>query len=328
MVCFCHIPATTQMPNYAAMKFNFSTPQIPIQMKAALALGLPGDTARLDLKVAALLGSVKMPNVKLSAGPLLQIKLAMGTFDLLDLPKLQMQLAVAMNSFAAHYWPKLAFLARLNMTPILQLAMVARLKLALDAIKFNPAAGAMPARSSFTAVPKFALKMPQIHMGQTMLAIPVALQLQETFGSFAKAHSHFAAMARMPMPTLAAGLTLPMMLKIAAILDALAVIQEAFGVNAMTPGGLSQIAGLLKLYAGLPMPSPLPPIELVEKLPSIAPFENLSATTGALAGASGLKFQLPGIPVMAAINAALALKATLGLPVNACGAGACPFGAV
>lgn len=319
MACFCYIPAATHLPNFAAMRLQFTPPTIPLQMQAALALGM-GNSTRLDMSIAAWMGSVKLPNIMLSAGPLLQMNLALGLFDLFDPLKLQMQLNTALGSFHANIWPKVAFLAKINIRPILQLAIIARLQLALDALKINlSAAAGMPSSAAMTA--RFALKPPQITMGQMLLALPIALKFQAQLGGFGAMSSYFSAMARIPMPKLA--ISIPLMLRLALVLEAILAIQAAFGINALSSGGLSQIAAKLKLYMGLPLPSPLPPLDLALKLPALPSLPDLQMA--ASSAPSSFHFQMPAIPIMAAINAVLALNATLKLPLDACSPGACAF---
>ncbi len=323
MACFCHIPATTQLPSYAKMRLQFTPPTIPLQMKLGLALGL-GSSTRLDMSMAAWMGSVSLPNIMLTPGPLLQMNLALGMFDLFDLPKLQAQLQMASDSFYTNVWPKIAFLAKINFMPILQLAAIARLQLALDKIGVNLAAG-YPAPSSASMNLRFALTPPQVHMGQMLLALPIALKFQAALGGFGAMTSYFNAMAGLKMPTLGLGLSFPLILRLALVLEAIMTIQAAFGIDALSSSGLSQIAATLKLYLGLPLPSPLPPLDLAMKLPDLPSLPDLQAAAGS--APSSFALQMPAIPIMVAINAMVALNATLNLPLNACSGGACPFGA-
>ncbi|WP_285671329.1 hypothetical protein [Paralimibaculum aggregatum] len=308
------------------MNFGFSPPKIPIQMQAALAAGM-GNSTRLDMAISAWMGSVTLPSLTMSAGPLLQMNLALGMFDLFDLPKLKLQLEMAITSFAKHVWPHLSFLARINLKAVLQLAAIARLQLALDGLKINLAATlGSGAPTSISARAKFALTPPQIKMGQMLLALPIALKFQETLGSFGHMKSHFSAMAKMQLALPKFAISIPLMMKLALALEAIATIKAAFGADAMTPAGLSRIAARLRLYMGLPLPSPLPPLALAAKLPALPTLDSLKIA--ASSGPSSFRLQLPSIPIMAQINAMMAIKATLPIeiPINACGAGACPLG--
>ena len=318
MVCFCDKPLAAVPASFAKMNLAFSPPKIPLQMTAALGLhaSFPPNM-RLDMRLAAMLPS--LPTISLGAGgpALMQLHLAMGMFPLFDLPKLQAALNLAATSFKANVTPMLKFLMQIKIVPLLQLAMIARLELALAALNINLAAG-FPSFPS-VPIPKFALTMPQIGKLKLLLGLPIALQFSEMLGiPLAKLPSFFKALATLKVPTI----NLNLMMRISLVLDAIATIQLAFGAAALTPAGLAAIAAKLNLYASLPLPALLPPLNLHLML---AGLPTLPAIQAALA-APAISLNLPMIPWLPMLNAMVALNlglnATFPLTVSC----PCPFG--
>ncbi len=325
MACFCDLSAQ-RLPNYAGMRFNFTPPTIPLQMKLGLMLGLQGDSLRLDAGISAWMGSVALPSLSFNPGALLQLQLAMGMFDLLDLPKLQAQLALAANSITHNIWPRLSFLLSLNLTPILQLALIARLQLALAKLNLDLTAGYPGGPNAhMIRIRPFQLRPPQITMGKLLLGLPFALQLQAQLGGPARASSHFSAMARLSPPKFGLGISIPLLLKLAMILEAIMTIRLAFGIDALSSDGLSRIAAMLKLYLALPLPSPMPDLslDLMLDLPSLPA---LQAAWSSAPSSFSLSLPSLGLPIMLSLSAMVALQATLGLNLDACGPGACLLG--
>ncbi|MEO0992594.1 MAG: hypothetical protein AAFX62_02175 [Pseudomonadota bacterium] len=323
MVCFCHIPLSHVPASFAKMNLSFTPPTIPLQMNAALALGF-GNSMRLDMAIALWMQNLRLPSLKLNGGLMAQLKIALGMFDLFDLPKLQAQLALGVQSLKANALPKLAFLAKLNLAAVLQLAMVARLQLALDALKINLSAWAPTPTMSMRIAP-FALKPPQLVMGQMLLGVPIALKFSETLGvPVSRLGSHFRALASIKPPSL--GISVQAMMKICMALEAIMTIKAAFGVNALSPAGLSSIAAKLKLYAGLPLPV-IPPLNLQAKLDGLPSLPDLKLGAGALPP-SGLSLQLPQIPILPTLNllATLAITLNANFNISPCGPGGCAFG--
>lgn len=325
MACFCRIPMETAPAALASMKFNFTPPTIPLQMNAALALG--GGSMRLDMAISAWMQSIKIPSIMLNGGLMAQLNIAMGMFDLFDLPSLEAQLALGAQSLTTNAWPALQFLASLNLSAVLRLAMIARLQLALDALQINLGAGMPPPTSSIALNAKFALTPPQITLGHMMLGIPVALALSAKLGvPVTQMGSHFHALAKIKPPSI--GISMPSILKICMALNAIATIKAAFGLDAMTGAGLAKIAATLRLYAALPMPDiPLPPLALAMKLDGLPSLPDLQAGAGAIPP-GGLHLSLPMIPILPHLTLMATLAATINLnfPGGPCGPGQCAFG--
>lgn len=319
MVCFCHKPLAAVPSAFAAMNLAFSPPTIPLQMNAALAIkaSFP-PPLRLDMQLAALLP--KLPNVTLGAGApaLMQLKLAMGLFPIFDLPKLQAALTVAAQSFNANVTPMLKFLMQIKIVPLLKLALIARLQLALDALKINLAAG-LPPIPAGASVAKFKLTPPQVGKLHLVLGLPIALQFAETLGTpVAKLPAFFKALASLKLPSI----NLNLMMRISMVLDAIATIQAAFGAAALTPAGLSAIAAKLKLYAALPLPALLPPLDLHLKLAALPPLPSIHAALKAPA----VSLSLPMIPWLPTLSAMVALNLGLGATFPLTVSCPCPFG--
>lgn len=325
MACFCRIPLQAVQPSFAAMNLAFSPPKIPLAMNAALVLG--GGSTRLDMMISAWMQNIRIPSIYMNGGMMAQLKIALGMFDLFDLPKLEAQLALGAQSLKKNAMPSLAFLAKLNLAAVLKLAAIARLQLALDQLKINLGTGMPPVPPNFTFNPKFALKPPEVNLGHMMLGVPVALNFAETLGMpVRRLPSYFMAMAKIRPPTL--GFPISMILKICMALNAIATIKAAFGINALSPSGLSHIASKLQLYAALPIPAiPLPPLALQAKLEGLPNLDDLRLAAGAIPKA-GISLALPPIPALPAMALMATLNATIGLnfPAAPCSAGNCAFG--
>ncbi len=327
MACFCKMPLAGVPAAFASMNLAFSPPTIPIQMNAALAIGasFPSFPPRLDMQLAAMLPKLPSINLGLGGPALMQLKLAMGLFPIFDLPKLQLALDMAAQSFAANVKPMMQFMMQLKVLPLLKLALIARLQLALDALKINLAAGmpSMPTGSS-SIIAKLALTTPQIGKLNLMLGLPIALQFSETLGMpVGKLPSFFSALARLKLPAAMLNLNLNLMLRISLVLDAIATIQAAFGPAALTPAGLASIAAKLKLYASLPLPALLPPLNLHMQLAALPPLPAIQAALKSPAISANLVLpSIPWLPTLSAmLGLSLGLNATFPLTVDC----PCPF---
>lgn len=324
MVCFCHVPLAASAGMTANLSLAFSPPTVPLQLRAALALGL-GSTPRLDMGIAAYFASIRLPSVALNGGLMAQLKLALPAFDLFDLPRLQAQLALAAASFNGTVLPKLGFLLRIRLAPLINLAAIARLSLALPAVGLSFGSAGIPPLPPRLNL-RFALTPPLVKLGHMLVGIPVAFKLAETFGSgragFTGLHAHLSAMARIAPPTI----NLALMLRLALVLDCIATIRAAFGINALTPSGLASIAASLRAWLALPLPNPMPNLMLAPKIDLLPPLPDIKL--GAAMAGSSFTLALPHIPLMASLSAVLALQANFAavFGVGLCPAGACTFG--
>ena len=224
--------------------------------------------------------------------------------------------------------PKLKPLAAINPLPIMQLAAVAKLKMSIDPVAWDAAlGGATPASHSFAK--GFALKPPQVKLAKMVAAIPplvnalapLKLNLNDTAtpGLFL---GHLRRLAGLQMPTL--NIPLGEVLRLVAVLQAMAEIQEAFGANALTPSGLNKIAASLSAFQRLPLPDPMPDLGLAEQLDLPIPEDIRYGAEAAGSGLGGFGFTPPNIAVMPFMNAVVAMRLALGElidldPMDACG---------
>jgi len=335
MPCFCKLPLA-RMPSFANMKLQFSPPKIPIALMLAAKMPQLGDAERLDMRVAAVMTNLRMPSISPTAGPVLglaaQLKIAGGTFAIDDIPKLEAEIWQAAYTINNVVLPKLKPLAAINPLPIMQLAMVAKLKMSIDPIAWDAAlGGATPASHSITT--GFALKPPQVQLAKLVAGIPplvnaldpLKLNLADS-GTPGLFLGHLRRMAGIGMPTL--NIPLGEVLRLVAILTAIADIQQAFGANAMTPAGLSKIAASLSAFQRLPLPSPMPDLSLAEQMDLPLPEDIKYGAAAAGSGLANFGFTPPNIAVMPFMNGVVALRLALGElldldPLDACGA--CDF---
>lgn len=331
MPCFCPKVLEPLEPSFLRMRFSFTPPTIPLQLRLAAAMPQLGDPERMDIRINAAIQNMRLPTISVMtppSGPLIaiaaQLKIAGGVFTIDDLPKLEAELKQSAYTINRFLLPRLKLLMRFNPLPVIQLAAVARLKLAIDPIEFaamTDPANTAPHRFSFaTSFTPPALTPPKLKLALALSGIPTLLSVAESLnmsladpgvpGAFL---GRLNALASLQMPAL----DLPMgeLLTLAAILDSLAVIKEAFGDDAMTPKGLSSIALSLNTFMRLPLPSPLPNLALAESLALLPPLDNVKIGATA-AGAhpqslAGFRFTPPKIAIMPFISLVLALRASL-----------------
>jgi hypothetical protein len=278
-----------------------------------------------------------MPDIALGsqlASVAMTLQLAGGTFAIDDIPTLALQMQEMAASLSRNVLPRLAPLLSAPILPVVNLAVLARLVLQLKALGIDPVTLATAPPPAATPPGTFAVRLtpPQIAAMKLAVGLPPIAALAETLkvplGDQALAatmRNHFAMLAKLEPPRLP--IAMPALLRLPVLIEALAVIEEAFGAGATTPAGLARIQASLTPWLRLALPVPLPALKLAETLPLLPPPEAVRAGT-ALANApmwGKMAFTPPRIAVMPFLNVALALKGSLqqllGIPVlDACDA--------
>jgi hypothetical protein len=293
--------------------------------------------AKLDAKLAlGLVGTANaLPNIQAAfgGGGLMQLaatlKVVAGTYNLMDPIKLSEQLAVSAGSVAKLPPATFTAVAKLDMAAMIKLAAVARLIIqlkldGLDPLKadFSEQVMARANAAASYANAQAALTPPMRMKLQLAAGLPTLIKACETLNVplgdpsavAPMLQARLSALAKVVPPTFPVSLKL--VLKAAAVMEAMATISEAFGPAALSPATASTF--MAKLTATLsasaaaninvkliPPPIPIPPIE------DIKLGEKITGSSFMRLNATGLT--PPKINILPPISAMIALKATLGL---------------
>ena len=329
MPCFCHVPASV-----ARNRFSMSlTPILPPPPSLKLALALPAlDPAkRADIQIDTGFAPVRLPNIDLGGGPLAQVALAlnmaMGTFKIDDLPMLEFQMQQAAKSVHKNIWPRLSFLTTFKIQPLINFAIVARLVLDLRALGIDPMemkAGDVPIAPGSSNY-RFRLSPPKLQMAKLAAGLPNLLKLDQTLNipplgdpeHVTQMRNKLNGLASLSPPTLQ--IPFKMLLKLALVLESLAKIQEAFGDDPFSPATRGRINAMLRFFARLNIPIPMPALALKAKLELLPPMEDIKLGER-MAGSSGLstlsRFSPPKLAISPFLNVMLALHAALNLALD------------
>ena len=329
MPCFCQFPASL-----ARNRFSMGlTPVLPPPPSLRLAVALPSfDPAkRADIQIDTGFAPTRLPNIDLGGGPLAQMALtlnmAVGTFKLDDLPMLDFQMQQAAKSFHRNIWPRLSFLTKFKIQPLINFAIVARLVLDLRALGIDPMkmqAGDIPIAPA-GANYRFRLSPPKLMMAKLAAGLPNLLKLNETLNvpplgdpeHVTQMRNRLNALSTMTPPTLQ--IPFPMILKLAMVLESLAKIKEAFGDDPFSPATRGRIDAMLRFFARLNIPIPMPALALKKKLEVLPPMEDIRLGER-MAGSSGLstlsRFTPPKLAISPFLNVMLALHAALNIAVD------------
>ena len=329
MVCFCQTPSQ-QIPRIFPPGFSIALPKVPIQLMIAPALFPMG---RLDIKMNAALEGLTLPPMGFaggSIGGLLSIaptlSMVMGTFALDGLPTLQASLDQAAATMTQNLWPMAGWLASLKMAPLLNFALAARLVLDLRALGIAPVTLTMPATAPPAASFSFALTTPKLQMARLMMGLPSLVSMTESLelpplgdpGAPAAMSGLMTTLASIRPPSV--GISIPMLQKLALTLSSLAVINQAFGASAFTPGGLASISAMLHGLSGLPIPFPtapalalMPKLDALPDLPSVMAGADLF-TPGMFAPM--MSFSMPKLAFMPVASLMVAIGASMQLALD------------
>jgi hypothetical protein len=323
MTCFCDVPLAQAQSTLSAMQFRMTPPQIPLSLRLAAAFGVAMDPNRADIRIAAGVQAIRLPDVTLG-GPLanlaMGLQVAGGTFRIDDIPTLEAQMRQAAQSIQSNVLPRIGMLARVQVRPLVNLAIIARLLLDLRARGIDPldASTLPPPPANLSSTLAMRLTPPQLRMARLAVGLPPLLQLAETLrvplgdqSAASAMRNRLEALARVQPPPLP--LPMPLLLRLAFVLDSLATIREAFGPDAMTPAGLNRIAALLQPYMRLSLPIPMPVLALNEQLATLPPVPPIKAGTDLRNTASSAFFAMtpPRLAIAPFLNVLMALNLSL-----------------
>ncbi|WP_181820934.1 hypothetical protein [Loktanella sp. D2R18] len=285
------------------------------------------------MQLDAAISDVVMPNVELFGGTKgmmqlsSQLSMISGSFTLTDLPQFEFEMQQAAESFNRNVWPRLDFLPKFSMRPLLNFALIARLVIDLRALEIDPFdvdffPGGEPVHPGYHDF-RFKLSPPKLHLARLMAGLPNLLNLNQTFelpplgdpGAHSAMLATLTPMAHLTLPKLI--VPLPVIAKMAMVLESLATIQEAFGPDGFSPMGLGRIQRMLRLWGGVPVSIPMPALALKAKLDVLPSLEDVQlgldmagdAGSSALVGA--MSFSPPKLAFLPMLNLIMALNASM-----------------
>lgn len=300
-----------------------------------------------------------------STGPLLMSLTARmgsvaGMFPLTNMPALMADLRLTLRSLAGFLFPLTAQMQSMPRLHISNMVMAARLTLSMRSLGLCPLAlsglgmsfsdslnlgdpqATYNEATRFSAnmrasMPRFAIPMPQISLAMSLAALAPLATVPTTLGLPAVSSLNFNA-AAMAMLSQLGSIPLPsplpdLMADLNRLADMMA-INKAFGMDAMTPAGISRVQNMLSFMARLNLPAlPLDLSGLQSKLDMLPSLDDVNtgqgvvqSSTASFRSAVSFNPSLPLIlPVLEAINA---LKSMLGeflgtSPTGPCGS--CQF---
>ena len=304
------------------------TPVLPPPPQLRLAAALPALENRLDMQIATGFDVMRLPNIVFGGGPLAQIAMTLsmmaGTFTLDDLPMLEFQMQQAAVSVERNVWPRLNNLAQLKIQPLLNYAIIARLVLDLRALGIDPfRTDTFPPPPTFHSF-RFALTRPQLQMVRLLAGLPPLMKLTEVLnlpplgetGAVSALRNRLNGLATLTPPKLI--IPMPLLTKLAMVLESLATIQEAFG-DAFSPSTLGRIDAMLRLWGRLPFPVPIPALALNEKLQALPLMEDIrlgEQIAGRTAATLATPFSPPRLVIAPFMNVIMALHASLQMAID------------
>lgn len=331
MPCFCSVPADTAR-NMFVPGIVPVFPTIPISMKLALALPTLAPANRLDMQIAAGMNPVTMPSMEFSGGgPMvalsMMLSLISGNFVLDELPMLEMQMNQAADSLVRNVWPRLGWLTTLKIQPLVNYAIIARLVIDLQALGIDPIAVASfpaePPSSGFGASFTPALTRPQLVMARFLGGLPNLLAMTEALklpplgepGSLSAMENVMMGLASLTPPNLV--IPMPILRKLALVLDSLHVINEAFGEDAFSPPVIASVERMLTMWSqfSIPFPIPVGAMQLNNLLLTLPTLEDIKLGESIAGGSSFAmamtQFKPPKLAIMPFLSVVMALRGSL-----------------
>jgi hypothetical protein len=333
MPCFCTVPADAVRQRFS-LSMSPLLPPIPLSMKLALALPALTPENRLDMQIAAGFNPASLPNIDFGGGPLAQIAMTLslmgGTFALDDLPLLEFQMAQAAASITQNIWPRLGWLASLKTQPLINYSLVARMVLDLSALGIDPfdvsSFPGMPEGGASMGSFRFVLTPPHLRMANLLAGLPLLMQMNEALalppfgeaGAVSALNNRLSVLAQLTPPSLA--IPMPVLTKLALVLNSLATIQGAFGEDAFSPATLNRVRMMLSLWGQFSIPFPLPALALNAKLDPLPALEDIRlgerlAGSMSFAFAEG-HFSPPQLSIAPFMNVVLALGGSLQMALD------------
>lgn len=329
MPCFCTAPASA-LTNMFKPGITMVLPRVPMALKLAATLPALLPANRLDMQMAAGLDPVIMPNIDFGGGALAQIamtlNLMVGSFTLDDLPQLQFEMEQAAESFNHNIWPRLHWLPKLELQPLLNFAIIARLVINLEELGIDPFTVIETPPTRMIHDFRFRLTPTQVHMTRLLAGLPPLMAMNETLnlpplgetGAVSALQNRLHGLAGLTPPKLI--IPMPLLMKLVMVLESLATIQTAFG-DAFSPQRMGQIQTMLRLWGSFPLPlPPLPALALNAKLQALPPIEDIRLGEK-MAGSSSfavpqINFSPPKLAIMPFMNVMLALHGSMEVALN------------
>ncbi|WP_417689070.1 hypothetical protein [Roseibium sp.] len=342
MPCFCTGPAE-HVRNYYDWGITPLLPTLPLSLKLAAALPALDPANRLDMQIAAMFEPARLPRLDFGGGAAFQLaatfNLMVGSFKLDDLPMFEMQMQQAAASIESNVWPRLGYLTTLKLQPLINYALVARLVLDLQDFGLDPFEMAseppVPFSHSFSFSP--ALSRPHLEMVKILGGLPALAMLGETLSlpplgspdSYSGLGNFFGKMADLRPPHLS--IPLPMLTKLALVLESLATINEAFG-QGFSPAKVRRVQLMLQNWSHFNIPLPLEALRLnamLQTLPALEDFRLGERMAGSSSfAAPSFHFSPPRLAIAPFLNVMLALQGSLQFAIDMPAfdmCGLCPF---
>jgi hypothetical protein len=322
MPCFCEVPLDAAR-SYFRLGAAPLLPEIPDAMR--LAVALPALENQLDVKIESGFNPMTLPDIGFPSGALAKIAMTVnmmsGTFTLDDLPMLEMEMETAADSITRNLWPKLGWLTKPKMQPLINYAILARLVLDLRALGIDPLdPPPLPPVTPIHTM-NFALSPLHVRMAKLLVGLPPIMEMAGTLdlpplgdpGIVPALRNRLLALSKLTPPGLE--IPLPLLTKLAMVLEALATIAEAFGGDAFSSTTLDQVNLMLTLWTRIPIPFALPLLARYAKLDALPPLENILLGES-LAGSMDTSFAWsnfspPKLAIAPFLNVVLALNASL-----------------
>ena len=316
MPCFCYVPA-----DVARARFNVGIPVLmppPLSLRMVAAFpALMGDP-RLDVQINTGFEPMRLPNLVLPSGGLASIAMAIscnvGTFAFDDIPMLEMQLEQVAASLTRNIWPYLGWLTTFKMQPLLNMSLIARLVIDLQAMGLDPMTLAMPPAAPAINSLRLNVSPPKLAMAKLVAGLPRLVTMMEALnlpplgetGAVPALNNRLQALATVPVPRLS--IPYPMLLKLALVLESLATIQEAFG--AVSPATFQMIDSMMRMWTTFPLTIPMEALTLADKL-KLLPLMDDIRLGEEIAGRAGATMAMPFSPPKLAIAPFLNIVAAL-----------------
>lgn len=340
MPCFCKMSVSPIAPRLAKMSFKFTPPSMPLALQLVAKIPTLKEEP-IDLSVVNATQTYTLPNLNLGpAMPVIgSLTMAIGALKLTSLESIAVDVPLAMNSFEQNVLPRLRHLASINIRPIMALAGLAGLVLAvkavlgIDPVKVNAeifadaTTKAAANRMRMNISNPVRLKAGKIALLYPMVQLAEALKLdvgEQGMLRAASARLRFLASIR---PSGFNITILPLVMKLAVVLQAIVTIEEAFGIDALAPSGRSAMRSSYRMMGSFSLPTP--GIQAALKIPApppMPPLETLQPVMNASwVGAASMKFSGLSFPIMPSLmaTATLALALKSGFDIEPLGLGAC-----
>lgn len=336
MPCFCTGPADN-MTNQFSPRFVPVLPSTPLSLRLAAALPTLGPETRVDMALDLRMENIRLPNMTMFGGNMGMLNIAQslslmaGSFKIDSLPQLEFDMQQAAESFNHNIWPRLNFLPKFKMQSLINFAIIARLVLDLRALEIDPFdIDFFPTGERFHPgyhdYP-YKLSPPKLQMARFLAGLPNLLTMSETLdlpplgdpGALDVLHNRMHGLAHLTPPKLI--VPLPMIPKMAMVLESLATIQEAFGDDCFSPSTLGRIDRMIQTWNTFPIPIPWPALALKAKLDVLPKLEDVRLGEE-MAGTSYnylkplMQMSPPKLAVAPMINAMIALNASMKMMID------------